>query len=92
MCLMAAVPVAAQQRPLVTEDPEVVGAGMVLLEGGFDYARDVLYPASGLQGNLMRVPTIGLSFGLFRLIGFHQMNVKMQRARMLWILRDSFFR
>ena len=27
---------AAQQRPLVTEDPETIGAGLVLLEGGFD--------------------------------------------------------
>jgi hypothetical protein len=64
VCLLAAAPAAAQQRPLVTEDPEVVGAGMVLLEGGLDYARDVLYPASGLQGNLLRVPTLGVSFGL----------------------------
>jgi hypothetical protein len=64
VCLLAAAPAAAQQRPLVTEDPEVVGAGMVLIEGGFDYARDVLYPASGLQGNLLRVPTLGVSFGL----------------------------
>jgi hypothetical protein len=64
VCLLAAAPSAAQQRPLVTEDPEVVGAGMVLVEGGFDYSRDVLYTASGLQGNLLRVPTLGLSFGL----------------------------
>jgi len=64
VCLLAAAPAAAQQRPLVTEDPEVVGAGMVLLEGGFDYGRDVLYPLSGLQGNLLRVPTLGVSFGL----------------------------
>src|SRR3954454_11597771 len=62
--LLSAMPAAAQQRPLVTEDPEVVGAGMVLVEGGFDYGRDILYPASGLQGNLLRVPLIGLSFGL----------------------------
>jgi hypothetical protein len=62
--LCAAAPVAAQQRPLVTEDPEVVGAGMVLVEGGFDYSHDILYPASGLQGNLLRVPLIGLSIGL----------------------------
>ena len=55
---------AAQQRPLVTEDPEVVGAGLVLLEGGLDYGRDVLYPASGLQGNLIRLPTLGVSFGI----------------------------
>src|SRR5688572_24440947 len=62
--LLAAAPAAAQQRPLVTEDPEVIGAGLVLLEGGFDYSYDVLFPASGLQGNLLRVPTLGLSFGL----------------------------
>src|SRR6476469_8886078 len=62
--LLAAVPAAAQQRPLVTEDPEVVGAGMILIEGGFDYQHDVLYPTSGLQGNLLRVPLVGLSFGI----------------------------
>jgi hypothetical protein len=54
----------AQQRPLVTEDPETVGAGRILVEGGIDYGRDVFYPASGLTGNLLRAPLIGLSFGL----------------------------
>jgi hypothetical protein len=62
--LLTAAPAMAQQRPLVTEDPEVVGAGMILIEGGFDYSRDVLYPTSGLQGNLLRMPLLGLSFGL----------------------------
>jgi hypothetical protein len=61
---LAAVPAFAQQRPLVTEDPEVVGAGRVLLEGGIDYGRDMLFPASGLTGDLLRAPLIGLSFGL----------------------------
>ena len=28
----------AQQRPLITEDPEPIGAGRVLLEGGIDAA------------------------------------------------------
>ena len=55
--MLAAAPAAAQQRPLVTEDPEVIGAGLVLLEGGFDYSRDILFPASGLQGNLLRALT-----------------------------------
>jgi hypothetical protein len=63
-CVLTAMPAAAQQRPLVTEDPEVIGAGLILLEGGFDFARDVLYPASGLQGNLLRAPTLGVSFGI----------------------------
>jgi hypothetical protein len=62
--MAAAVPAAAQQRPLVTEDPEVVGAGSVLIEGGFDYGRDILYPASGLKGNLLRVPLLGVSLGI----------------------------
>jgi len=62
--LLAGLPAAAQQRPLVTEDPEVIGAGLVLLEGGFDYSRDILFPASGLQGNLLRVPTLGVSIGI----------------------------
>ncbi len=57
-------PAFAQQRPLVTEDPETVGAGLILLEGGVDFARDVEYPASGLTGNLWRVPRLGISLGL----------------------------
>ena len=62
--LFATAPAAAQQRPLVTEDPEVIGAGLVLLEGGFEISRDILYPASGLQGNLLRLPTLGVSLGI----------------------------
>jgi hypothetical protein len=62
--MMAAGSAAAQQRPLVTEDPETIGAGLVLLEGGFDIQRDVFYPLSGLQGNLLRLPTIGVSIGV----------------------------
>ena len=54
----------AQQRPLVTEDPETVGAGRILIEGGIDYQREVEYPASGLTGNLRRFPLIGISLGI----------------------------
>jgi hypothetical protein len=61
---------AAQQRPLVTEDPEPIGAGRMLIEGGFDVDRGVQYPASGLEGNLLRLPTIGLSFGLSSIAEF----------------------
>src|SRR5436190_13107260 len=62
--LFIAAPASAQQRPLVTEDPEVIGSGLILLEGGFDMSHDVLYPASGLQGNLLRAPTLGVSIGI----------------------------
>jgi hypothetical protein len=62
--LALARPVVAQQRPLLTEDPEPIGAGRVLVEGGIDFAHDQHYPVSGLDGNLWRIPTVGLSFGL----------------------------
>jgi len=64
MALALAAPAAAQQRPLVTEDPETIGAGLILFEGGFDVQRDVFYPVSGLEGNLLRAPVLGLSFGV----------------------------
>jgi hypothetical protein len=54
----------AQQRPLITEDPETIGAGRVLIEGGFNYERDVMFPVSGLEGNRLSVPTVGVSIGL----------------------------
>src|SRR4029450_12313010 len=50
--LVLARPVAAQQRPLVTEDPETIPPGRVLVEGGVDFAHDQEYPVSGLEGNL----------------------------------------
>jgi hypothetical protein len=56
--------VAAQQRPLITEDPEPIGAGRVLLEGGVDAAHGVEYPVSGLKGNLWRIPSVGISIGI----------------------------
>lgn len=62
--LVMATHAAAQSRPLVTEDPETVGPGQILLEAGLDYGKDARYPASGLQGNLWRIGTFGLSFGV----------------------------
>src|SRR5258708_36442831 len=64
VALAIASPASAQQRPLVTEDPEVIGPGLILLEGGFDYGRDALFPLSGLQGNLLRAPLLGVSVGI----------------------------
>jgi hypothetical protein len=62
--LAAAQPARAQQRPLVTEDPETIGSGNILIEAGLDYARDVQYPVSGLTGHLLKLPSIGASFGV----------------------------
>jgi hypothetical protein len=57
-------PAWAQQRPLVTEDPETIGAGRMLIETGLDVEKGVFIPLSGLSGDLFTVPTVGLSFGL----------------------------
>jgi hypothetical protein len=88
LVLMAlARPAAAQQRPLVTEDPETIGAGRLLIEGGIDYAHEQEYPVSGLTGNLWRVPTIGISVGISSIAefqidgGFHdQLSITERKA------------
>ena len=69
----------AQQRPLVTEDPETIGAGRLLLEGGIEYDRDVVYPVSGLQGDLLRVPIGGLSIGVSSIAEIQIDQVSFQR-------------
>ena len=56
--------VSAQQRPLVTEDPETIGEGQILVEAGFDRVRDATYSVSGLEGRLLRFPLIGVSIGV----------------------------
>jgi hypothetical protein len=77
----------AQQRPLLTEDPETIGAGRLLLEGGVEFDRDVIYPVSGLQGNLLRVPVVGLSIGIssiaeiqFDQVSFSRLDIKARRT------------
>jgi hypothetical protein len=71
LALFALAPAAvAQQRPLITEDPEPIGAGRLLLEGGIEAAHNQQYPVSGLKGNLWRVPTIGISIGISSIAEF----------------------
>lgn len=57
-------PAAAQQRPLVTQDPEPIGAGRVLIEAGVDVAHNEFFPLSGLKGDLVSVPTLGVIVGI----------------------------
>jgi hypothetical protein len=54
----------AQQRPLVTEDPETVGTGRVLFEAGLTHSWDRTFSGSGLTGDLLQVPQVGLSIGV----------------------------
>jgi hypothetical protein len=62
--LMMADGALAQQRPLVTEDPETIGAGRILLELGATAEHEAVYPLSGLTGNRLVFPSLGFSIGL----------------------------
>jgi hypothetical protein len=65
LALLALAPAAsAQQRPLDTQDPETIGAGRVLVEGGISGAHSMTYPLSGLEGNLWQLPVLGIDVGI----------------------------
>ena len=71
----------AQQRPLVTEDPETVGAGNILIEAGFDHQKRSFFPVSGLTGDLLRFPTLGVSFGISSIAEIQVDGTPYQRMR-----------
>src|SRR5262245_66290030 len=84
--LLGAGSAVAQQRPLLTEDPETIGAGRLLVEGGVEYDDDAVYPVSGLRGNLWRVPVAGGSIGVssiaeiqFDQISFSRLSITSRR-------------
>ncbi len=52
------------QRPLITEDVEIVKPGAVRLDFGFDFVQNRDQTLSGLNGDLTRVGVISLTFGL----------------------------
>lgn len=56
--------VMAQQRPLVTEDIEIVSPGSVRFELGLDFQQDRNFPLSGLNGDLSRLGVVSLTIGL----------------------------
>lgn len=56
--------VQAQQRPLITEDVDIIPPGTVRIEAGIDFMQRAKYPVSGINGDLTRVGVIGVSFGM----------------------------
>ena len=62
--LALAVSAMAQQRPLITEDVDIVKPGLIRIESGFEFLQDMKLPLSGLRGDLTRVGDTRLSFGL----------------------------
>lgn len=70
ICLVAALlitgnlAVSAQQRPLLTEDIDIVPTGSIRVGAGVDFIQDAKFPLSGLKGDLTRVGVITMTFGL----------------------------
>ena len=56
--------VSAQQRPLITEDVDIIPPGTVRIEAGIDFMQGAKYSVSGIRGDLTRVGVIGVSFGM----------------------------
>ncbi|MGB7924302.1 MAG: hypothetical protein WCF57_13750 [Pyrinomonadaceae bacterium] len=64
LLLSCAVDARAQQRPLITEDVDIIETGTLRLEAGIDFMQDARFPLSGLTGDLTRVGVIGINVGL----------------------------
>jgi len=63
-CLAGGVLVAgAQQRPLLTEDVDIIPPGTMRIQTGVDFLQGAKFPATGLTGDLTRVGVIGVSIG-----------------------------
>jgi hypothetical protein len=81
LSLVPVAPAGAQQRPLVSEDPETIGGGRVLIEAGIEHGRDLFLPASGLTGDLTQAPTFGVSIGLSSIAELQVDGALYQRMR-----------
>lgn len=53
-----------QQRPLITEDVDIIPTGTLRIEAGIDFTQRNTFPLSGLRGDLTKVGVVGVSFGL----------------------------
>jgi hypothetical protein len=63
LCLPA-TPCRAQQRPLKTDDPELVAVGRIRIEEGIDYLQGQQFPLSGLKGDLTRLGVTSVHVGV----------------------------
>lgn len=62
--LLCAAGASAQQRPLLTEDVDIIPPGSLRIEVGIDFMQNAKFPVSGLTGDLTRVGVIGINVGL----------------------------
>lgn len=62
ICLMA-ISAPAQQRPLITDDIDIIPPGSIELGVGVDFFQDAKFPLSGIKGDLTRVADIRVRQG-----------------------------
>jgi hypothetical protein len=53
----------AQQRPLITEDVDIIPPGSMRISAGMDFLQGAKFPVSGLTGDLTRAGVINVSVG-----------------------------
>jgi hypothetical protein len=64
LCLSVSPYLAAQQRPLITEDPRLVPNGALVMETGIRFERQADFPLSGLKGDYAAIENgINVSLG-----------------------------
>jgi hypothetical protein len=64
LILCATASVSAQQRPLLTEDVDIIPPGTMRIEAGIDFMQNAKFPLSGITGDLTRVGVVGINVGL----------------------------
>jgi hypothetical protein len=64
LIFLCALSAAAQQRPLITEDVDIIPPGSARIEAGIEFFQDARFPVSGLRGDLTRVGVVGVNIGL----------------------------
>src|SRR5712692_11655660 len=60
-CAMVA---SAQQRPLITEDVDIIPPGSLRVSAAVDFVQQARFPVSGLTGDLTRAGVINFTIGL----------------------------
>src|SRR6476469_11190232 len=64
LLMCSVIGVSAQQRPLITEDVDIIPPGSIRIEAGIDFMQGAKYSLSGIRGDLTRVGVIGINFGM----------------------------
>src|ERR1044072_1891414 len=64
LLMCSVITAVAQQRPLITEDVDIIPPGSIRIEAGIDFMQGAKYTVSGIRGDLTRVGVIGINFGM----------------------------